>query len=243
MKSHKFWQGMALACLSLFLTACPDSSSDSDGGTPHTLAGSWGGTIKDSTAAPLPLQITIDNSGKITNITVDGANTGLSSIASVTAEGNNIYGFELNDGTIGGFIVDSSGQHAGFLDDGFTFGVVQKGAPGPAGGGYVNTDIIGSWSGYGVTIDSAFNITNVFNSTGTVASNFSFSGNGLNGTFTGNFASFYSTNGVYLGTWSDTSGSGDLQAFLSADKTFAATWACDWTYGFPDGCSFSAWNR
>ncbi len=54
--------------------------------------------------------------------------------------------------------------------------------------------------------------------------------------------------GVFVGTFTSSSTAEVVQAFGSADKTFAATWSCDTAdgsvfVGFPVDCSFFISNK
>ncbi len=145
---------------------------------------------------------------------------------------------------MGGFIVDASVTHAGYLDEFFNFGAVQKSATGLPDS--VRTDIVGSWSGPGVAVDSAFNIVQTATSNLTVASDFSFTEtNSSSGTTTGVFASF--TAGLVFGVFiaGTTDGTTMVEMFLSADETFASAWACvgDVFVSFPVDCSFFIYNK
>jgi hypothetical protein len=75
-----------------------------------------------------------------------------------------------------------------------------------------------------------------------------FSGSDINGAFSGSFSatSYDATYGWFQGTWSNSTGSGSLRAWLSVDKTFAAVWACSGTTSYVyalSSCTYSAWRK
>jgi len=186
------------------------------------------------------LSVTVGGSGNITQILVDGTDQGTT--GTITKVGANVFGVVFSDASEGGFIADASGTHAGILDDQFSFGVLQKGAGAlPV---YAAADIAGTWSGYGVLLDANFDVTQTFASSATIANDATrtFTGSDIGGAFSGSFPSDPHILGRWQGTFIQGSTPGVVSAFLSVDKTFAATWACD-GINFPADCSFSAWNR
>ena len=207
------------------------------------LAGTWYGVQEDPVGDWHTISVTIDGSGNITQILVDGANTGVT--ATLTKLDDQIFGYVDSETTEGGLYVDASATYAGFVDEDFYFVVIQKGASSlPT---YVNTDIVGTWSGYGLALDSNGDIAATWTSSATVAGNFTFTGsNDIPVDFDGSFTDFSDTYGVYVGTFSNDQGeSGPIRAFLSPDKLFAASWAWD-TSGagnFPEDVSFEVWNK
>lgn len=225
-------------CALLALGACSD---DSGGGLSiGSLNGTWRGVGRDITGALVygELIVTLDGSGGLSG---SEAITPSSFSGTYTQESGQIFGFELSNGATGGFIVDSSGTHAGFLEDGGAFGVLEKGAASiPTG--IVEGDIVGSWSGIGVETDFV-NFT-VVNSNVTVSSSGSFSGSDTTGdNVTGNLSSPFSF-GVYVFSFSSSvDGPGIGEAYMSPDKTFVATWGCTGGLNFPGDCGFTAWNK
>lgn len=114
------------ALLSL-LSACGNSSGGGGGGS--SLDGSWGAII----------------------VTISGSSMSISSPfgdidGTISHEQGNIWSFVLSDGTEGGSIHHAARNHAFFLDEDFSVGVVQKSASGPASS-YSGSDVDGSWSG------------------------------------------------------------------------------------------------
>lgn len=208
------------------------------------LAGTWYGVLEDPSGVLHTISVTLDGSGNLTQHVVDGSSTGLTS--TITKESDQIFSFLDSDGTEGGFFVDGGAKHAGFVDEDFYFGVLEKGASSlPT---YANTDIIGSWSGYGIALDSYFDIVETWTSSGTVANDFSFSGSDSDGgTFSGSFSTYFSSYGAYYGDFSNSEGaSGSMRVFLSPDKSFVASWAADRSGGsatFPEDYAFECWNK
>lgn len=209
------------------------------------LAGTWFGILEAPNGALSTISVTIDGSGNLTD-------NGTGRQATITQDSAQIFSFVYtDDGTEGGFIVDPSFTHAGFLDEDFNFGVVQKGASAlPA---YAQQDIAATWSGRSVELDAAFNITQDYTSTATVAA--------ADGRLTGNdstgttFSGFFRADAVPdFGVWqwsltNSAGGSGLAEAFMSVDKSFIATWACDTrddpnvNIGFPVDCAFGVWTK
>lgn len=237
-----FTRVIVLVLLSYFISACGGGGHKTGdpgvgGLSVASLQGSWYGTMKDDSGYLHTFQISVDGSGNVTSMVIDGDVTGDTAV--ITKVSAKVFGMTISDGTDAGFIVDAGGTHAGFVDDTFFFGVLQKNATSLPF--FPDTDVIGTWSGYGVTLDSNFELDQEFSSSATVASNFDFSGSDLTGLFTGSITGWHDNYGVYLGDFTNTNGSGNVVVFLSADKTFAASYAC--TGSFPTGCSFTAWNK
>lgn len=240
-----FSRVIALVFLAILMSACGGGGGDGDPGGPsgHSVAslqGSWYGTMRDTGGTLHTVQIFIDGAGNITSILQDGIGQGVTGV--ITKVSAKVFGLLLSDGTDAGFIVDGAGTHAGYLDDGFYFGALQKGASSiPT---YASGDVVGSWSGYGVTVDGAFELDQEFSSSATVDGGFQISGSdGLFGNFTGEFQSIISAWGVYQGIYDNGIDTGTVVAFLSADKSFAASYACKNGGTFPTGCSYTAWNK
>ncbi len=212
------------------------------------FAGTWLGSVEDDSAVMHEVSITVDGSGNITEIVSDGVPQGVTGTIQKSTTGSGafmagVFGIVFSDGSEGGFIVDTNGTHLGFLDDAFNFGVFQKGAAAlPA---YASADIAGSWSGYGVTLNSNFDVSQSFASSAVVNSdaNRTFSGSDIGGAFNGSFP-IHTSLGRWQGSFNypATGENGDASAFLSADKTFAATWGCS-GFSFPEDCSFSVWTK
>lgn len=220
------------------------SSSSDTGPSVASLQGTWFGAYQIG-APPYTLGVDVSNStGSITAVRRNGVSQLLT--GALSKDHSNIFDFTLSDGTVGGFYADNSSAHVAFLDRSGDFGVLQKGASVlPT---YALGDVVGTWSGYTVALDSSMNIVREGASSATVTSRSTLSGSDFNGAFSGTFSTtnYSTTYGWYHGTWSNAGGSGSLRAWLSADKTFAALWACDGTtsnvYSL-SYCTFSAWRR
>lgn len=206
--------------------------------TVDQLTGTWFGTLEDGTGDMHVVQVTVSGAS-ITSIVVDGitqSNTG-----TIAKENGQVFSYLLTDGTIGGFFVDPSSTYLAFVNDWFEFGVLQKGAT--ALPSYVLNDIDGSWSG--ITIVTDFDTFTQHTSTATcttlTCSASASSGISSTASFIGPFDAVH---GRWIGTYTNSaSSSGPVNGFLSADKQFAGTWACDAAGFFPGDCSFSAWKR
>ena len=239
-----------MCTLALMLAACPFPNKKKDNTpaslTPASLAGSWFGTFEDNIGIMHSLSVTINSSGAITQILVDAVNNGITGTITKSPSGTSLFSFSFSSGQVGGFHVDSGVAHAAFLVDDFSIGVLQKGASSlPT---YLANDIAGAWSGYSVTLNSDFSVNQTFNSNATVDNNMSrtFVGSDIYGTFSGSFPTTSintTTYGRWIGTYYNASTSGPVRVFLSPDKIFAATWACNTPISFPTGCSFSAWQK
>jgi hypothetical protein len=238
----------AFAC-ALFLFGCGGGGGGGGGGgpTPATnLAGTWSGELEDGALVMHTVQVTIDATGKITQVNQDGGTiAGLT--GNVFVAGTNLYSFTFSDGTHGGFFADASATHIAFLDDNTNTGVLQKGAtlPLPA---FATTDVVGSWTGYNVDLDANLNITSTFTSSAIVANNGTrtFTGtDAVNGAFSGNLGGAVdTTNGRWQGTFTQGTVSGTVHVFVSADKQYAGTWNCPNTAAdFIGDCTFSSWHK
>lgn len=235
---------LAIALFPLLFSACgggggggSDGSDGSDGSL-ASLEGTWSGTLEESGGVVHTVAVILDNAGHMVQGLVGGTDNGLT--AQVRHERGTIYAFTFSNGTKANFIVDSTFTHASFLVEDFNVGVVQKGAT--AMPSFSDMDLGATWSGQTVILDADFNVIEVFNSSATVASDLSFSGSdSLGGTFDGTLGSI-GFRGRAIGTFHNSDGdSGDVHVFLTADKSFAGSWAC--SSPFPAGCSFTAWRR
>jgi hypothetical protein len=249
--------------LALFLAACGGGGDGGGGGTSSgssdmpvsSLAGTWYGSYQyGAGAVPFRLAVDVNASGGITAVRRGGTNSTNGTSANLTGTIQNVGGskfrFVLSDTaavtTVGGFLVDSAGAHAGFLDEDGSIGALQKGATVPPLR-YDFIDIAGTWSGYTVALNSSMNVVTEGGSNATVAGSTA-TGSDFNGTFTASIpsGSISSTYGFYPGTWSNATGSGNLRVFLSPDKRFAAEWACQGGVTYPnnfDTCTFAIWNK
>jgi len=228
---------VALCFCTVLVAAC---GGGGDGGPPPPptapdMTGTWLGTLEDPNALMHTTSVTISGTS-ITEIRVNGLVTGRTGTVTMSPNAQ-VFVFTLNDGTKGAFFLDSNLTHAAFVDDEFNFGVVQKGAS--AVPTYADADINGSWSGIaGTTTDfNNFSIdsstANCTHPTCTVTDS--------SGPNTVTFGSVDTT----FGRWqSISSTTGALvAAFLSPDKQFAGTYACNGFAGFPGTCEFTAWKK
>lgn len=227
-----------LICSILLLTACGGgggSGGSSDDDLITSLNGTWRGNLEDAVGTMHTLTITVSGD-TITSILIDGVNQSLT--GGLVQRSANVFGFILSDTTEGGFIVDNGRQHLTFLDEFFNVGVLQKnaGALPP----FVQADIAGSASGAVVTTD--FLTFQEF--TGSVTCDATGTCSGANddiGNFTATLT--YTNLGRWTGTSNFAGGSSTVSVFLSEDKLFAGSWACNFAIGgFPDACSFTAWS-
>jgi len=237
----------------LLLAAC--GGGGGGGSAPAASAtppsGTWFGTLEDPVSVMKTFEITTSGSA-ITQIRLNGTPTGQT--GTLTHQSGNVFSFRLNDGTDGGFFLDAARSHAAFVDELLSFGVLQLNATSlPT---FVHTDLNGSWSGQAVTASADFTTF------AAVASSASCSvptctvtdpGGMTTGTFTlTNFTADVegTGTGTQWGRWPGShvsnsapiSPNGSMRAFLSADKGFAATWACDPSSALPN-CKFNAWNK
>lgn len=256
MRSQSILKVLLFLYALLLLSACGGGGGGDNNPTPPAgtdpavaaLAGTWFGVLEDPNFVLHRISVVVNSAGKVTEERIDDVvQTGLT--ADISEVSGQIFSFVFSDGTEGGFIVDASGIHAGFLDDGFNFGVLQKGATSlPV---YANANLVGSWSGYGVTVDNAFNIAAPFNSSATVNTGGTFTGSDTSGgAFSGALGDVDPEFGRFFGDVSndsDPTNVGFVGVFLSVDMLFVASYACfdDNNDGFftPDECSFTAWNK
>ncbi|MCW8956617.1 MAG: hypothetical protein OQL09_07015 [Gammaproteobacteria bacterium] len=239
MKMINIFRHLVLISLLLFLTACINDSDN--GGGSSELAGDWYGTMEDSSLIMHTLSVSVNSDNSITSIYADGTNIGLSGTIAVepSAIGAKLYNFVLSDATEGGFFADPSLTYIAYIDSDGNFGVLQKSAVSLPS--YASSDIAGNWSGYSVELDSALNLTDEYTSSAAVNISGYFTSVDAYGTSTGSFDVPDTSFGRYTGTYVNAYESGNVHAFLSADKQFAATWAC-WS-SWPSNCSFSAWTK
>lgn len=212
------------------------------GGGGGKFDGSWGGTIEDPTGAWGVITLTFSGSN-MSGSTPAGAFSG-----TIAQESGNIWEFTLSDGTEGGFMHDPSVTHAVFVDEFFNFGVVQKGASGPAPS-YAGLDPVGSWAGTFATVDANFFLASTGTASATVASDLTlFGSSSAPDSFMGQLPFFDSNFGVwgtdFQNISSMLSGPGVLVVFLTSDKQFAGSYACFPDFSaFPASCAFNMWNQ
>ena len=166
----------------------------------------------------------------VTSILVDGVDEGLT--GGIVQASANVFEIILSDTSKAGFIVDDARQHMTILDEDFNIGVLQKNAgPLPT---FVQADIAGSGSGIVVTTDfvtfQEFSGSVTCDATGACIGT-----DGNVGDFTATLT--YTDLGRWTGMSNYKGGPSTVSVFLSADKQFAGSWACNFGI-FPDDCSF-----
>lgn len=214
------------------------------GGAISSLQGTWRGAY-DDTISDQTLEVVVNASGQITSIRAGGVSLGLT--GTITQVRGNIYSFILSDNTEGGFMTDASATHAGFVDEDGSFGVLEKGAAGQAAS-YVDADIQRNWAGYSVQLNADMTLAASGSSSATYVTGNEFAVMDLDGPSQANIGNAQPL-GRYPGTWTATGIApfGSVDAWLSADKTFAASWACTTNFlgtsgNFPN-CTFAIWTR
>jgi len=239
MKSYVV-KSVSMIIMVVVLAACSGGSDDSGGSVNYGLDGDWRGNFDSPGDGLVKLTISIRNNN-ISQILINGNDVDVT--ASLNKVSDNIFGASLSNGHEGGFYVDSSKVHMVVLSDDLGFGVLEKN--GSLAATYSASDIVGRWSGYSVEVNDSLDIVDTYNSSATVLDDYSYSGTDKSGDFTGSFVDFADTM-VYsqmFGNFSSDSGAnGPVMAFISPDKTFVGTAACD---QFPalDQCTFSAWRK
>lgn len=229
------WFVVAFALFSVALLFGCGNESGGGGLTVASLAGDWFGTGDDAGGNPGTISVEMDSTGGLSGDTSIGPPFS----GAATQESAQVFSFILSDATEGGFIVDGNASHAGFVDEFFTFGVLEKGAAFiPT---YFGNDIVGSWSGIEVETDLV--VFTEAPSSLTVTPDFSFSGTTEGISFSGIFTIFSSAFGIYAFASSSINGSGVGQVYVSPDKTFMASWGCLSGGTFPSDCSFNAWSK
>jgi hypothetical protein len=231
MKSHIHIGAVFLAIVST-VAGCGGGSNSVE-----SLEGKWTGTVESPSGALSKLTAEFTGNGRFTVTSPDGSASG-----TAKQEQPGIFSYKLDDGTIGGFMVDADGKHAGFVDEEFYFGVLQKDASNLPS--YSPADVMGTWSGTTVELaGSALRIERVSSSSVNVASSGSFSGSNADGSFTGSFYDYNSAFGRFRADASQRGSSYYVAVFLTADKSVAAGYGCAHGGSFPDDCGFVIWHR
>lgn len=231
-----------LLVLGLVLLSACDVITGSDSGSGNPFKSStWFGTNEDNSFTLQTIEVRFDSSGDIEAILLDGVSISGAS-GPVSKEQGNIFGFELDNGTAGGFIRE--GDYAAFVTDNNDIGAVQKDAS-ALGSPYQLSDVTGSFDGTTVIVDAFYELLEVLGSQVTVSGDGSFSGEDDDGTtFTGSISVDDSTYGRYTGSFSNSLGeSGSVTAIATPDKQFIGSYACDSGGFYPEDCSFSAWQK
>lgn len=221
------------------LSSCFHDDDESGG-----LSGTWRGTIEDSIGTLSSVEVVF--SGKsVESISIGGVNQNLTGTITKEPSSTNlgiIFSVVLSDTTEGGFFVDKSKNYIAYVDEDGSFAVLQK--DGNLVNSYIDTDIVGSWSGYEVFLDSFdLSILEESASSATVLTDFSFTGSGIGGAYSGNFATFHTVFGEYNGAYTQGITTGTVSAFVSSDKQFAATYGCENGIFSFNNCSFAAWVK
>lgn len=212
--------------------------SDGDTGVGlDSLSGIWFGSFESVWESSYDtLKFNINASGHINSIFIGGIqyddHTG-----TIAKEDDNSFSLTISDGTVGGFYVDDSAEHAVYVDEDFYFAVLEKGATSLPS--YIQTDAVGSWSGFTVNVDAGLNFLIQSNSSAAVTPSFFLSGSTPAGAFSGDFLSWVESYGAFQGVFSG--GDGVFEMFVSPDRQFAGMWACIIPGTFPIDCGFSAW--
>lgn len=217
------------------------SSGFKAGASVRQLDGTWFGSLEDRSNPNIivlrTFTVTISG-GAITQILIDSVDQLLT--GTIGRESNTLYSLTLSDGTKAGFLVDAAVLHATFVDDGFNFGVVEKGAVGLPTFFILDTD--GSWLGN--TVETDLVTWTEFTSTAACTNLLcTASGNGVNSNI--DLSVFFSSvYGQWNGTFNNTAGAtGVATVMLSPDKQFAASYSCSDVATFLDTCDFSAWVK
>lgn len=260
MMNTNWLKPLAFLLICVGLMACSSgggNASNGDSGKTglisSDLQGAWYGAFRDEYGSVHTIEVIVNAGGNITGLRIGGINQGYG--GTITKDGDYTFGYHLNNsfGTEGGFLLDVSATHMAFIDEDNAYGVMEKGASGfPT---FSLSDFEGTWSGYSVELDTYLNTVDSYAShvtigTGTTVAEHS-GANERYGRFNGYIHSVNSGYGYAFGDWQnlDTTGTGLLGVWLSADKTFSASWACD--SGGSDGvlitdvelCSFSMWAK
>lgn len=260
-----------LACSFVFLAACgsdsdevaaPGGNTGGSSGPPadvevSQLAGTWFGSFDTNTTVQ-NFEFTVD-ADTISGIKLNGTDTNLTGTLTKATEIPRAFRFVLSSNgreiSRGIMLADPSANYIAYLNSGFEFGVLQKGATTPPT--YAQADIDGTWAGDTVKATTDFTtLTSESASANCAASTPATTPPSSQCAITIGATSRTASNLVLddpLGRWGgmfsddpppSAAPSVAIRSFLSADKNFSGWWAChDFTGGFPDTCDFSAWSR
>ena len=253
---QQLFRTLVLSCISIvfigILSGCGGGGGGDEafdtGVSISSLDGTWSGTIEDPDGRMFPYQVTIA-SGSIIESVRDGVITGTTGTIIKEFSSDVVFSVVLVNGLDSfnaGFIVDSAARHAVFVNEDWSFGVVQKEA-GSLLPAFLITDIAGNLNGHVVE-------TSDLSANGFVEQSSSGSCTGLicTGTSSNGVASTVNFDGGFddmLGRWegrytNSAGGFGFVTLLMSTDKQFVGAYACDDTFGpFPVGCEFSAWVK
>ena len=245
----KYFRSVAMiAASAILMSGCLPGLEDDEDDSLSKLSGEWKGMYRDSGGVFRSLTASINDSGKITALTVYSMETLTGTLEST---GDKTYGYVLSDGSEGGFMADSSGKHLGFLTEDYEWGILEKGATlqYSADGNFSSADFVGTWNGYSVELNSYMDVVDRYSSRATIETNLSFSGSNDYGSFSGQLDYYDDGKGYSYGTYSSADGSGNVGLLVSPDKSFMATWACDsgsssnLAIYYISDCSFAIWNK
>jgi hypothetical protein len=142
-----------LAMFLAFVTACGGESKSAGvnpgASDPAALAGNWSGVVYEG-GAPRPMTVSLDKSGNITRVELDGIDAGTAEQGSVKPLGApaQIFKFTSNDGVKGRLFLDAELRHMVLLTS-TRFGLLEKGAGAPPE--YLNSDVfVHDFEGYEV---------------------------------------------------------------------------------------------
>lgn len=229
------------AALCLPLAGCGGDSGGDDPPalTPASFAGSWFGERNDDYGTPFTFQIDVDSAGNITNIYINGSAQNVTGTITADPGYSNLFDFQLSDTTVGYLMPDGTAGHLVYVDQWWYFGVLQKNATSLPS--YADTDVIGAWSGYTLQTNSDFSPVDAAASNVTVASDWTFSGTGLGGGFTGNIPSSWAPD---FGAFKGTLNADEIMIHLSPDKMFAGGFTCgSMLYQTFPACAFYVWAK
>lgn len=236
-----------VAAISLLIIACGGGGSGGDdrclgGDDLSDLEGSWRGIqVNLVSEGADEIVMEINSSGGITSIVQGVVDTGLT--GNICRAADRIYGLELSDGTVGGFIVDGTYTHMTVADEDVNVGVLEKNAG--ARDEFEELDLVGYYSGITAVVDldwelldyggDALDVQGLLGITGV-------SGQVFGTPYQAQISDFDGTIGAYQGTWlTGTEGmSGYFLALLSYDKSFVGTVLCLEDGLWPDDCYFGA---
>jgi hypothetical protein len=234
------------AALGLALAGCGGESGGDSGGynppalTPASFAGTWFGEGNDLTSAMYTYQIDVDDTGNITAFYQNGTDIGVTGTIAADPASGTLFTIALSDGTLGFIMSDGTVTHLTYVDDYGTFCVLQKGAAAPLPV-YAVEDVYGIWMGYSIETDVNFTPVTVGSSSVEVASDYTLSGIGLGGTFTGSIYDYLTPD---FGLFAATSNTDSMVIHLSPDKTVAGAMVCgDSGFVTFPACTFSIWAK
>ncbi len=252
---------IALIFISLIMTISLSSCGGGGGGssntTPppppppappaHALAGTWFGTLEDVDFVLHALEVTVADDGSLSSILVDGINDGVTGTitGNITHSNSTVsYALSFSDNSSGGITVDSSSTHLSFIDDNFSYAVLQKDAVNTLPT-YSSDELVGTWTGFGVILDSSLFISGTFSANVTVDGNYNFTGSDDASTFTGVYLSGDTNFGRFTyDVINSNNEEGKVTILVSPDKSFFTSYTCPAAgySNFITECSFTNWE-